>query len=152
MDLISIQRAFRLALFFLFFLVLLSCNSSHLSVQVESLNRSFLASSYTKTPDPLQICPPSGQRIIVSWDYPLSIFRRGLNLFLTVRFENNKQEQFAYELLRKRDVITFDFPKCKEKEGKILTYRVDVFDKEGQLVDTWKHQFWTKLIDIDQAE
>jgi hypothetical protein len=126
--------------------------TSRVSVQVERLNRSFLASTYTKTPDPQQICPPSGQRLIVGWDYPLSLYNRQLRLFLTVRFENNQQEQRGIFLNRKRGVTTFDFPKCKQRQGRILTYRVDVFDKDGSLIDTWKHQFWTTLIDIDQQE
>ncbi len=117
-------------------------------MQQEWVDRNFLASSHVGTPDPRQAHPPQGQRILTRWDFPRSLFEKQLTLVLTVRFWDNTQEVLSRPLDRRRDFIAFYFP-AAEKERRILTYRLQVLSAEGEVIETWKHQFWTELIDID---
>ena len=130
---------------FLIFLSFSSCYKNNLYVQQEWMDANFLASNFTDTPDPNRKNPPEGKRILISWDFPISIFRQHLSLFLTVRFLNNKQIVLFYPLNSKRGYKAYSF---NEKENKILTYRVQVISKQGEILETWKHQFWTELIDL----
>ncbi len=113
------------------------------------MDAQFLASSKIGTPDPRQEHPPIGQRLIVAWDFPKSLFSRHLSLVTTVRFWDNTEEVLRVPMERKRDVTAFFFSNCdKTIDRRILTYRVEVFALDGTLVKTWEHHFWTRLIDV----
>ena len=102
------------------------------------------------TPDPRQADPPQGQRLLVSWDFPRSVFKDHLTLVATVRFWNNTQTVLTHPIERKRDYTAFYFPnKDPDIDRRILTYRVQVFTGDGRLLETWEHHFWTELIDVD---
>lgn len=69
----------------------------------------------------------------------------------TVRLWDNSEKKIVQKIERKRDSTAFFFPDDQpEKNLKILTYRVQIFTGNGDLVETWKHHFWTELIDIDR--
>jgi hypothetical protein len=127
------------------------CYKNHLYVQQEWVDASFLASNKVNTPDPRKENPPEGQRLIIAWDFPKSLFQEGLTMVATVRLWNNIEEIFTIPLERKRDA-TYLFFSTKENgnEGKILTYRIQIFSKTGFEIETWEHHFWTKQIDLDR--
>jgi len=128
---------------------LAACYKNHFNVQQEWIDRNFLASSHIRTPDPRQERPPVGQRLLVSWDFPRSIFEKHLLLCLTVRFWDDTQETISQPIERKRDFATFFFPQDSgSKDKRILTYRVQAISEKGEIVGAWDHQFWTKLIDV----
>ena len=124
-----------------------SCYRNHLYVQQEWVDRNFLASSHVNTPDPRQSEPPEGQRLLIAWDFPRSIFLKDLSFAVTVRFWDDTQQEIVDPIQRKRGYQAFYFPKKK-----ILTYRVQVVSKEKEVIETWKHQFWTERIDIGDLE
>ena len=136
----------------LFFLS--SCYKNHLYVQQDKLDKNYLASSHVHTPDPRQKNPPEGQRLSVAWDFPLSIFKeQPLNLILTVRFWDNTQDVFVTKMEKKRGYVIYKFQDpTHNKPKKILTYKVDVVNEDGEIVEQWKHQFWKKLIKINKEE
>lgn len=116
-------------------------------MQQEWVDRSFLASSHVGTPDPRQECPPEGQRILIAWRFPSNYLSLGLQLHLTVRFWDHSEEDLFRSIDRSKGYAAFNF-----FDQKILTYRIQVIDSEGVLVETWEHHFWTKLIDIDRSK
>lgn len=101
----------------------------------------------TGAPDPRQNDPPHGQRLLLSWDFPKSLFEKQLTLHITVRFWNNTETTLLQPIERKRSYADFFFP-FQDKELRILTYCIQVISKEGEIVETWKHQFWTELIEV----
>ncbi len=134
-----------LPIFLIFFT---SCYKNNLYVQQEWVDRNFLASTHVNTPDPRQVCPPTGQRLLVAWRFPSNLVDEGLTLHLTVRFWDNLEEKVSSPIYKPRGTEAFNF-----FEGRrILTYRVDVTDSLGEVVDVWEHHFWTKLIDIDRSK
>lgn len=139
------------AFFFVSFFFLLGCYKNHLYVQVENMGEDFLASYHVHTPDYRSKKPPIGQRIIVSWDFPNNLFQRNPSIRLTVRLWNNSQSIRIYKVHRRWGTRDFYFKnKKKDKKRRILTYKVDVVAENGEILETWKHQFWTELIDIDK--
>lgn len=128
---------------------LASCYKNHFNVQQEWIDRNFLASSHIRTPDPRQEHPPVGQRLLVSWDFPRSVFEKHLQLSLTVRFWDDTQETILQPITRKRDFAVFFFPQDSEDpDRRILTYQVLAISEKGEIVGSWDHQFWTKLIEV----
>lgn len=135
------------------FLLITSCYKNYLYVHHEKMDSTYLASSHVGTPDPRKKHPPEGQRISIAWDFPLSVYRENLTLITTVRFWDNKQDVFVCKIPRKRGYVCYKFQDDTEnKAKKILTYKVDVFNEDGILVDQWKHQFWKELIKINKDE
>ncbi|NGX55801.1 MAG: hypothetical protein K1060chlam5_00028 [Candidatus Anoxychlamydiales bacterium] len=132
------------------FFVLSSCYKDHLYVQHEKMDIADLASYHVNTPDPNLLNPPSGQKLSVSWDFPLSMFRENLTMIVTVRFWDNKQNVFVKKIDRKRGYQIFKFNTIDGKETKILTYKVEVINEDKELVEEWKHQFYKPLIDINE--
>lgn len=136
---------------FVMLLLLSSCYRGHLYVQEEWVDKASLASSWVRTPDYRQEDPPVGQRLLVSWDFPISVYRRHLTLHAVVRFWDNTEKTVAYELKRRRGATDFFFrDESEEQNNKILTYRVQIRAGDGELIETWKHQLWTELIEVDK--
>lgn len=102
----------------------------------------YLASTHIGTPDPRQKHPPQGQRLLVTWKFPTSIFDQGLRLVLTARHWDQSEELIEYPLTKRWSYEEFYFP-CK-----LLTYKIEIFNTCGELVDLWEHHFWTELIDM----
>ena len=128
-------------------IALTSCTGQYLTVHQERIDREFLASTYVGTPDPRQKDPPTGQRLILSWDFPLSLYREKLSLFVTVRFWDNTEESQVLPLRRKRGIKTFFFENKRDLQSKkILTYFVEAKNKNNETVAVWQHQLWCKLI------
>lgn len=125
------------------------CYKKHLYVQQENIDVSYLASTKVQTPDPRQNHPPQGQKLIVAWDFPKSLFSLDLTLVTTVRFWDHTQKEIRTPLERKRDCLSFYFPNGGDGEKKILTYRVQIFSAKGDVIETWEHHFWTELIDFN---
>jgi len=121
------------------------CYRHHLYVQQEWVDRSFLASSHVNTPDPRQADPPDGQRLLIAWDFPRSIFNQELSFVVCVRFWDDSEQVLMDPIQRKRGYHAYYFPKKK-----ILTYRVQVISKENEIIETWKHHFWTERIEIGE--
>lgn len=114
-------------------------------MQQEWVDGSHLASSHVGTPDPRQECPPEGQRILVAWRFPSFMVWEDLRLLLTVRYWDNTEQVKEEYVGKNRGVAAFD---CFEQ--RILTYRIQVVNGKGEIVETWEHQFWTELIDMDR--
>lgn len=123
----------------LFFPILcLSC--SHLYVQQETIDQRYLASNHVDTPDPMRAHPPIGQKLLIAWDFPGSLYDQCLNAYATVRLWNNEEKIYKIEIDQKRGTASLFFPE------RILTYRVLVCNQTGELIEAWEHQFWTELI------
>ncbi len=132
----------------LFFVSLFSsCYKNHLYVQSQVVDREFLASTYVGTPDPRQAHPPVGQRLSVGWNFPTDLFDQELTLVCTVRLWNQEEVERELVMESKRGAESFFFP-APDPEHRILTYRVDVRNCAGEIVETWKHHFWTELIEV----
>jgi hypothetical protein len=129
------------------------CYKNHLYVQTENIKEDFLASYHIGSPDYRKKNPPIGQRLIVSWDFPKSLYEKKLSICLTVRFWNNEQIVKIVPLYRIWGTEVFFFKnKEMDKKKKILTYKVDIITKDQEIIETWEHQFWTELIDVDRGE
>ena len=137
--------------FFPLFFILFSCGTNHLYVQVENIDADYLASVHENTPDYRQENPPHGQRINVLWNVPKRMYYEDLSLKLTVRFWNNTEKNIIYKINSRFGCTFFFFENKKmDTRRKILTYKIDICNSSGKSLETWKHQFWTELVDIDE--
>ncbi len=131
-----------------------SCYKNHLYVQQEWVDEKDLASYFVGSPDPRRQNPPVGQKIIVNWDFSRPLFLSEMDhILVTVHFWNHEEKKVEAPIDRRRGYVSFFFPNpTQDPVKKILTYRVQVFRKDGSLFETWKHQFWTELITLAPEE
>jgi hypothetical protein len=130
--------------------MLSGCSKNHLYVQQEWIDAQFLASSHVHTPDPRHEKPPTGQRLIISWRFPARYCTNPMSLKVTVRFWDNQEKRLIRPIRQPKGWDTFFFPSDLGGEtSKILTYKVEVVDEKGAVIDTWYHHFWTEVIDVD---
>ena len=121
-------------------------------VQQEKVDKDFLASTHVGSPDFRLINPPKGIRIITSWDFPNSMYKKQLSAYLTVRFWNNEEKVMIFPLQSKRGDKAIYFANLNnELNKKVLTYKVEIKNEHGIIIETWKHHFWKELIDVDIA-
>lgn len=148
-----IKAFFSLSKWILLSLWLAGCYKNHLYVQQERVDPTFLASSRIGTPDPRQERPPQGQRLLIAWHFPRSLFQRHLSLVATVRLWDQTEEVFTYPVEKKWGSTALYFSNdCAGVDRRILTYRVQVVARDGEVVEVWEHHFWTHLIDIDREK
>lgn len=127
-------------------LLLSGCYKDHLYVQQENVDVTFLASYWVRTPDPRLANPPRGQRLLIGWDFPYSLFSQDLILKTTVRFWDNEEKVIEEHVNYRRGSTAYAFSEADR--NKILTYKVEVVTEDGEIVETWKHHFWTERIVI----
>lgn len=139
---------------FLFICLLLSsCTEKHLSIQTDYLSRKKLASYYVDTPDPAQNYPLIGERLTLSWSFPVSYMAyNDLHIKLTLRYGNRVEEVKTYPIYKPRDMVSVILrgEEYINRRG-IFTYKAEVIGN-GNVLETWYHQMWVELITIDVEE
>lgn len=121
------------------------CQKSYLTVQQKWIDRQSLASTFVESPDPLQKDPAYGKEVLIGWDFPLSVYKKKPYLLFTVRLWDQTETKYCYEVHQKRGFTSMFFSE-KDPTKKLLTYKIDIYDKEDNILEAWEHQFWTKLI------
>jgi hypothetical protein len=102
------------------------------------------------TPDPYLDHPNWGQRILVQWILPKEYLKyENLNLKMTVRFYNRKEETIELSIKKLKGVYFYNLLKeayCTS--GGIATYKVEILG-DGCCLEIWKHPLWNELILIN---
>ena len=126
-----------------------SC-SNFLYVQQQKVNCRELASTYVDTPDPLQECPPCGQRLVVSWD--ASGYEGDDKLFIRgkVIFCDLTEKIFSKEICKGSSTTEFYFPLDPNNKNPILSYKLDIVSEEGEVINSWTHKLWVKPLLISE--
>lgn len=125
------------------------CYKNHLYVQQEWVDANFLASQYVGSPDPRALDPPQGQRLLLSWKFPQALFCEQLTFLITVRLWDNSEQIFVRQVEQRWGSAAYYFPdKDRDIDHRILTYKIEVFNARGELVEEWKHHFWRELIEL----
>lgn len=133
--------------------LLSSCSKKILRLQMDYVSRENLASYHVGTPDRQLICPPVGQRMLISWYIPQKEFiPNETQIKVSLVYGNHTEEEFwitpknfcsmyVHYLLNENY-----FEKCG-----ILTYRAKMYQC-GQLVKCWKHHLWTEIISFEEEK
>ncbi len=84
---------------------------------------------------------------MIGWDFPKSLFQQELTLTVTVRLWDQTETLYTLPVHHRRDATALFFP-CTllDKEKRILTYKIEVMNSKGELLEEWDHHFWTELI------
>lgn len=139
-------------LYFVFILLFLSAcgRSGSLSLMMDKIDARYLASTHVGTPDPRQVNPPHGQRIIINWFLPAKIMEKGVHINLHILFWNNTAEVVTYPLKTQRGSQQYFLldEEFERKKG-ILTYKAEIITADGELYSEWKHQMWVNLILVE---
>lgn len=142
-----------LRLFSLAFLSLLlsSCEKHYVAVTKVDINRSSLASGFAGTPDPRQMFPITGQQLVIEWNLPSTVRRQELFLDLSLVYRDYSEETLRYELTSSRGELSYFLlgENFEEKKG-LMTYKADIKTQEGEILKTWQHKLWIKLITLDE--
>lgn len=133
----------------LFFLT--SCQKHYVSVLQESVGKKNLASFFTKTPDFRLKEPPSGEKLLIEWNLKEEVMKKELVCRLSLFYKNYTVETLYYPVLKKRGVISYFLlgEKFLLTKG-LLTYKAEIVTKEGDLVQKFEQQLFTKLITIKE--
>lgn len=133
----------------IFLIFILGCIQYSLSVKKESVNRESLASTFVGSPDPRQANPPFGQQLIIGWRVPKN--PRDLKLVLHVLYKNYEQEVLEFPIVKRRGMEIYSLQGARYAETKgFLTYKAEIQNEEGEVLDLWKQQLWVELISLDQ--
>lgn len=139
---------------FLALFLLSACASERLYVQSDYFSNRDLASSYAKTPDPRQESKWLGQQLILGWSLPKEYLQKpDLRLELTLRYRNREQVVKRFPLKKRKGQLLHLLKNDEflEKKG-ILTYRLQVVAAKDEVLETWQHQLWTNLLDVELME
>jgi len=121
------------------------CQKTYLTVQQKWIDKGTLASTFVGSPDPLQEDFPYGKKVLIGWDFPLSVYMKNPYLLFTVRLWDQTEHTYRYEIDQKRGFAAMFFSE-KDPAKKLLTYKIDILDKEENILEVWEHQFWVELI------
>lgn len=135
-----------LRLFVLLF-ICCGCGSSFLMVKKLSVDKSSLASTFARTPDPMQGNPPKGEKLHIAWWLPFHTDFQSHKLILQIIYRDLSEETVIKSLPQR--VGTFEHALIGRefiKRKGIFSYKVDLIDKEGKLVDSWQHIMWVNVL------
>jgi len=116
-------------------------------VRQERVDAKFLASSWVGTPDPRKKSPPTGQRLLVSWAFPKSLFDQELQLRIRVKLWDQTEHLILRDVKYRTDSMAYFMEDKTEDESKrILSYLIEVFNIDGEIVTVWKHPLWVETL------
>lgn len=127
------------------------CSSERLFVQGSYITHEDLASSHVGSPDSKKDSMWTGQELFVNWSLPKKYLSKpNVRLVLYLRFRNREQEVKTIPIDRCSGVYTYrllneDF---FNKRG-IVTYQAKIVAEEDEVLETWSHQLWTNLLEIE---
>jgi hypothetical protein len=138
---------FRISLLFFSACALCSCTAKHLSVSKIYTDKKSLASTFTRAPDPLQSRPPEGDRLYIAYLVPSNLHYKDVQIKLSVIWKNLHQQEVVYFPKHKAGMFSYSLiNKDYKASGGIFTYKVDMVDQEGKVVDTFTQRMWVKLL------
>ena len=136
-------------LFAFLFLTLSGCQADRLSVVNQYVNETRLASYHVGTPDPLLLCPPLGQELLITWNLPPKQFCQG-EIHLLVRVKLGNGEEQSEESVLKKPSGTYIFSLMNdaffETEG-ITAYLVQLIQGDT-VIDEWRTSLFYERIEI----
>lgn len=127
-----------------------SCGPHFVIVKDEILTKQRLASTFAKSPDPERVKFREGRKLIVEWLLPYEERKtEDLKLRLHLVYGNLEQEIVEYPVTMWAGFITHLVldPKFTENKG-LMTYKADIINKEGNVIESFKQQLWVSIIDV----
>lgn len=131
----------------LFSALFVSCQRHYVQVSKVPVNQETLASTFARSPDPLQEKPPTGEKLYISWQLPFSLDPNNYHLVLSVIYKDLSEEQQTFSLPHQMGVVSFSLvdERYLETNG-FYAYQVELVDKEGKVIDKWQHQMWVTIL------
>lgn len=142
--------------FIFLFLICVFCNGcqkSYVTVVQEKINRKYLASSFVDSPDPLQHEPPHERKLYVSWNIGSECEVEGCQIRISMIFRNRNTRTVDLPTPRRRGTMVYSLlgqDYCETQE--LLTYKVELLTKSGELLAFWRHQMWVNMITLEESQ
>jgi hypothetical protein len=132
---------YSVCMWMLLLLLFAGCHKYYVDVKKERIGRDSLASTFVGSPDPLQACPPSGEKLLVSWRLPKEAMEQQLVLVLKLVLRDYEEVTEVYPVLRRRGMIAYGL----EERG-IVTYKAEIQTVAGEVVEGWEQALWFSVI------
>lgn len=128
-------------------ILLFSSCGHYVQVAKVNVDRTNLASTFARSPDPDQAAPSVGEKLYVSWSLPFSLQPQDHQIVLSVVYKDLTEEKKTYPLEHRLGVISFPLLDKKFDDTKgFFAYQALLVDKEEKVIDKWEHQMWIKVI------
>lgn len=121
-----------------------------LVVYNQPINNKYYSSVYAETPNPKVDRKEVGQRLVISWDIPYRDFRKySWQARLIVQFGDRTEEKFTHEIDEFEGdwILKYSGRPFIDKRG-VVSYKGELL-QNGHVVDTFQHQLWCDLIQLD---
>lgn len=124
----------------------ISCGH-YVAVSKVSVDRTNLASTFARSPDPDQASPPVGEKLFVSWSLPFSLQPKDHQIVLSVVYKDLTEEKKTYPLEHRFGIVSFPLLDKKFDDTKgFFAYQALLIDNQEKVIDKWEHQMWVKVI------
>lgn len=127
----------------------IGCTPPKLTVFSTYVTRENLASFFVNTPDPALNCPPTGQKLFISWRLTNDDFLNApLEVRMHLRYHNRThfEQSFPVTTLCGTYVYSLLNQEFFEKEG-LMSYKIELFGN-NKLISQWRHIIWVDPITI----
>jgi hypothetical protein len=126
------------------------CEKYYLSLRQVPVDSEYLASSHVGSPDPRQLSPPYGQKVVIQWSVPPELLEQKPEIVFHVIYRNHTQEEITYPIEERSGMEVFSLLNEEYRsKGGLLTYEALIRTKQGEIYREWKHQLWVHLITLD---
>lgn len=134
-------------------MLFVGCRGHYISIVREPMSQKELASTYVRSPDPLQKNPPEGQRLFVQYRLPQDMPCEDYYIVLQVLTKNLCFKKMRYDLLFQSGVEEFSLlGKAYKDSGGILGYKAVLFDREDHVIDERKTSLWVDQIYLKEQK
>jgi len=132
---------------FLTAIFLSGCSKYYVNITKVTIDKNSIASTFARTPDPLKVQPPSGEKLYITWRLSTKMDPTHHKIVLHVIYKDLTEETITYPLTVRAG--TFDFQLLNEKFEKakgFYSYKAELIDAAGEILDTWQHIMWVKVL------
>lgn len=136
----------------IFLLFLTACETYYVNVKKMHVDKSSLASTFARTPDPLTVHPPEGQKLVVEWRLPRRFTNQPMTLFLNVIYKNLDTKELIYPIQTNVGWVSYSLlDEEYKKRGGILSYRAILYDEEGKEIKNYTQAMWFDKVPLKSS-
>lgn len=147
------MKKYRIFLFLFLVVLLPSCQKYYLTIYQESIDQKSLASTYAETPDPRQKNPPLGKELIIEWQIPKELLKENPSIHLEIIYRDYSEAHYIYPISYKGGYVVYSLLGEEYKKTKgFLAYKAEIQTRDGKVFRSWQHQFWVKIIRLEEDD
>lgn len=129
-----------------------SCSRYYLNCDKQKRDTSYLASSFTQSPDPTSVLDATGEQLVITWHVPTEFVKKA-TCVVDMTYWDYTQKQISFVLNERLGAYRLkNLGTSFESNKGLVAFKAVILDPKGNIYKTWEHQLYCPIITVNNEE